>query len=75
MGERSVILIDEPVLLVSNVHNYVAAMDLTMLCALGGIQRNYSQWVSLLESVGPQIVQHVYYKPDMYEGVLRVSPL
>jgi hypothetical protein len=74
MNEHSILLIDEPVLPDSNVHQHVAAMDLNMMCALAGIQRTQSGWKTLLESAGLKIVGHVYHKPDMYEGVLKAVP-
>ncbi|ORY02353.1 S-adenosyl-L-methionine-dependent methyltransferase [Clohesyomyces aquaticus] len=74
MGKESIILIDEPIVPDSGLHQYVAAMDMTMMCALAGIQRTHSQWVSLLNSVGLRILSHVYYKPAAYEGVMSVIP-
>ena len=72
MDENSAILIDEMVLPDRNVNFYATQIDLTMMTALASMERTYSQWTALLESVDLKINKVYTYTPAIYESVIHV---
>ncbi|MCJ1397469.1 hypothetical protein MMC11_000662 [Xylographa trunciseda] len=73
MSDQSLLLIDDLVLPGSEVHEFVTAIDLTMMCALAAIERTSAQWEALLGSAGLELRRHYYYKPSLCEGVMVVG--
>jgi demethylsterigmatocystin 6-O-methyltransferase len=55
MDPDSLILLDEMVLLNQNVDWFATQTDLTMLAALGSMERTEAQWYRLLEIVGLKV--------------------
>lgn len=71
MGPESVILIDEMILPETGVNIMAASIDMTMLTALAGMERNEAQWREILAEVGLEFVGKFVYSPMHYEGVIQ----
>ena len=71
MGKESSILIEEMVLPSSGVHWQATQVDLTMMCALGGVERTEDQWRELLDAVGLKIAKVLVHKPSVHESVIE----
>lgn len=72
MAPDSIMLLDEMVLPETGVNSYAAAMDITMMSAMAGMERSEAQWKALLESVGLRLVKTYKYNPTSYEAVMDV---
>ncbi|KFA45947.1 hypothetical protein S40293_07288 [Stachybotrys chartarum IBT 40293] len=72
MAPDSIMLLDEMVLPETGVNSYAAAMDITMMSAMAGMERSEAQWKALLESVGLKLVKTYKYNPTSYEAVMDV---
>ncbi|KAI1419241.1 S-adenosyl-L-methionine-dependent methyltransferase [Xylaria sp. FL1777] len=72
MREGSVLLVDEMILPETKVSARVAAIDLTMLAARGGMERTQSQWRETLVLVGLKLLKTYLYNPANYESVMEV---
>ena len=70
MSKESAILIDDMVLPDVNVHWQATQIDLTMMCALAGMERTREQWLALLDSVGLRIAQIYVHIPSDHESVI-----
>lgn len=66
----SKLLINEWVLPDTNVPLYPAALDITMMVLLSGIERTETQWKELLSSVGLKIVKFWSVGPED-EGLIE----
>ncbi|KAK6207292.1 hypothetical protein LQW54_007250 [Pestalotiopsis sp. IQ-011] len=67
MNKDSTILINDYVLPEEKVGIRAVYMDIAMLVLLGGIERTESQWKSLVESAGLEIVK-IWYADETNEG-------
>ena len=74
MDEHSRILIDEMVLPDSGVHWQATQIDLTMMAALGSMERTLEQWHVLLEQAGLKILQIYTYTPLLQDSVIMAVP-
>ncbi|KAF2757492.1 S-adenosyl-L-methionine-dependent methyltransferase [Pseudovirgaria hyperparasitica] len=72
MGPESILLVDEMILPETGVSQMAAAIDLTMLAALGGQERTEAQWRETLAEAGLELVETYMYAPLLYEGVMVV---
>lgn len=72
MDRDSVILLDEWVLPLQSVSAYAAAMDLVMMGAFAGMERNEQQWRRLFDNVGLRLYKTYTYNPLGYESVMDV---
>lgn len=75
MNAKSVMLLDEIVLPETGVNQYIAAVDLTMMGAFGGMERTHAQWCKLLEDTSLKIVRVFKYHEATYESVMEVRLL
>lgn len=70
MDKDSRILIDDMVLPNTGVHWQAAQLDLTMMAALGSVERTKEQWYALMESAGLKIL-HIYtYTTSLQDSVI-----
>lgn len=72
MGPESRIVIDEIVLPNSNVPWQAAYMDLTMMSALGGVERTKAEFEKLLAGAGLRMVDIHKYDPKLQSVILAV---
>lgn len=72
MKAESILLVDEMILPDTRVSARVAAIDLTMLTARGGMERTEAQWRQTFEAAGLQLVKTYSYNPASYESVMEV---
>lgn len=74
MDKDSQILIDEMVLPNSGVHWQATQLDLTMMAALGSMERTIEQWYELLEKAGLKIIQIYTYTPLLHDSIIVAEP-
>ena len=74
MDETSRILIDDMVLPDTGVHWQAAQIDLTMMAALGSVERTREQWYVLMESAGLRILQIHMYTASLGDSVIVAVP-
>ena len=74
MNKDSRILIDEMVLPNLGVHWQATQLDLTMMAALGSMERTIEQWYELLEKAGLQILQIYTYTPLLHDSIIVAVP-
>lgn len=72
MASDSVLLLDELVLPSGEVSAYGAGLDLTMMSAFAGAERDEAQWRTLIEDAGLKLVKDYDYNPLGYERVMEV---
>ncbi|RMZ75890.1 hypothetical protein DV738_g5206, partial [Chaetothyriales sp. CBS 135597] len=70
LGPDSQILIDEQVLPETGVHWFSATMDIHMYAAVGGMERNESEWRALLDQAGLRLVEVRTYSPVIRESII-----
>ena len=74
MDKDSRILIDDMVIPNTGVHWQAAQQDLTMMAALGSIERTEEQWYALIASAGLQILQITTYTTGLRDSIIMVVP-
>ncbi|KAI0964899.1 S-adenosyl-L-methionine-dependent methyltransferase [Xylaria arbuscula] len=72
MRDGSVLLVDEMILPETNLSASVAAIDLTMLTARGGMERTEAQWRQTFAKAGLRLAKTYPYNPANYESVMEV---
>lgn len=73
MGESSVILIDEMVLPDIKASWQATQLDLTMMAALGSLERTHEQWHKLVRSAGLRIVKIYPYNESVHDSIIVVA--
>lgn len=71
----SVILIDDMVLPDTEVHWQATQLDLTMMCALGSMERTREQWYNLIESAGLKIDRVHQYTTSLQDSIIVAVPV
>ncbi len=74
MGEDSLILIDDVVMPDTKASWQAAQIDLTMMAALGSLERTHEQWLTLLKRAGLRIVKIYPYNVSVHDSVIAVAP-
>jgi len=74
MGEGSLILIDDMVLPDIKASWQATQIDLTMMTALGSLERTLEQWQTLLKAAGLKIVKIYQYNVSVHDSVIAVAP-
>ena len=74
MDKDSRILIDDIVLPHTGVHWQAAQLDLTMMAALGSVERTNEQWYALMKSAGLKILQIYTYTTWLQDSIIVVVP-
>lgn len=74
MDEDSRILIDDMVLPNTGVHWQAAQLDLTMMAALGSVERTEEQWYALMKSAKLRILQIHTYTTSLQDSVIVAVP-
>ena len=74
MDKDSRILIDEMVLPNSGVHWQATQLDLTLMAALGSMERTIEQWYELLEKAGLKILRIYTYTPLLHDSIIVAVP-
>ena len=74
MDKDSRILIDDMVLPDIGVHWQAAQLDLTMMAALGSVERTKEQWYALMKSAGLRILQIYTYTTLLQDSIITVVP-
>lgn len=74
MDKQSRILIDDMVLPNSGVHWQATQLDLTMMAALGSMERTREQWHALIENAGLKILQIHTYTSSLQDSVIMAVP-
>ena len=74
MDKDSRILIDDMVLPDTGVHWQAAQLGLTMMAALGSVERTKEQWYVLMESAGLKILQIYTYTTLLQDSIIMVVP-
>lgn len=72
MAPDSVLLVDETVLPSTDVGFIAASIDLTMLGAFASLERTETEWRSLAESVGLDLVRSYTYNALENETVMEL---
>ncbi|PSN67179.1 S-adenosyl-L-methionine-dependent methyltransferase [Corynespora cassiicola Philippines] len=72
MGPESKLVIDEVVVPDEKVPWQVAYMDITMMAALGGVERTKTEWENLLDLAGFKIVHINKYDEKMQSALVSV---
>lgn len=75
MGASSVILIDEMVLPDVKASWQATQLDLTMMAALGSLERTHEQWQKLVQSAGLKIVKIYPYNESVHDSIMVVAPV
>ncbi len=75
MGESSVILIDEMVLPNFKASWQATQLDLTMMAALGSLERTHEQWQNLVKTAGMRIVKIYPYNESVHDSFIVVAPM
>ncbi len=74
MDKESRILIDDMVLPDTGVHWQAAQLDLTMMAALGSVERTKEQWYALMASAGLKILGIYTYTALLQDSIIVVVP-
>ena len=74
MNSESLILIDEMSLPEKGVPQEAAFQDLTMMFALGSIERTTEQWYALLDKAGLKVKQIHKYTNRLNDTVIAAVP-
>ncbi|MCJ1400195.1 hypothetical protein MMC11_003399 [Xylographa trunciseda] len=74
MGKDSVILVDDMVLQDAGVDWQATQLDLTMMAAMGSMERTEKQWRALMEAAGLRIVAIHRYTEVLRDSVIAVVP-
>lgn len=72
MTEESILLVDEMILPESEVNLFAASVDMSMLTAFASMERTETQWRTIFDEEGLEVVNSYIYNPITYEGVLDV---
>jgi len=73
MGETSIILVDEMVLPNFKASWQATQLDLTMMAALGSLERTHEQWQTLVQSAGLKIVKIYPYNVSVHDSVIAIA--
>ena len=74
MDKDSRILIDDMVLPDTGVHWQATQLDLTLMAALGSVERTKEQWYALMKSAGLKILQIYTYTTLLQDSIIVVVP-
>ncbi len=74
MDKESRILIDDMVLPDTGVHWQAAQLDLTMMAALGSVERTKEQWYALMANAGLKILGIYTYTALLQNSIIVVVP-
>lgn len=75
MGPDSVILIDDMVVPNVGAHWQTTQLDITMMAALGSIERTKDMWYTLAEKAGLKI-NHIYtYTASLQDSIIEFVPI
>ena len=74
MSGESLILIDDMVLPNSGVHWQATQQDITMMSALGSMERTKEQWYALIDSAGLQISKIYTYTLSLQDSIIVAIP-
>ena len=74
MADISLILVDEMVLPDTNASWQATQLDLTMMAALGSLERTQEQWQNLLQSAGLKILKIYPYNVSVHDSIIAAVP-
>ena len=74
MAKDSLILIDEMVLPNTGVSDRATILDLTMMVALGSIERTLAEWQALLDMAGFKILRIETYTVSLNDSIIVIVP-
>ena len=74
MADISLILVDEMVLPDTNASWQATQLDLTMMAALGSLERTQEQWQKLLQSAGLKILKIYPYNVSVHDSIIAAMP-
>ena len=74
MADISLILVDEMVLPDTNASWQATQLDLTMMAALGSLERTQEQWQKLLQSAGLKILKIYPYNVSVHDSIIAAVP-
>jgi demethylsterigmatocystin 6-O-methyltransferase len=75
MRPDSVILIDDMVVPNVGAHWQTTQLDITMMAALGYIERTKDMWYTLAEKAGFQILNIFTYTASLQDSIIECVPL